>query len=83
MVGVAIYDIKSSETVEGVYMDTNQKMKLKVIENVPLGHKVALSDMKKGERVLEYKEPIGQTFKAIKKGEHVHVHNIKSLRWPK
>ena len=80
-VGVATYDIKKGEEVEGVYLDNNQKSSLKAVEDISLGHKIALRDMKKGEKVIEYGEPVGQVTKDIKKGEHVHVHNIKTMRW--
>jgi (2R)-sulfolactate sulfo-lyase subunit alpha len=80
-VGVATDDIRKDETVEGTYMDTNQKTSLKAIEDVSLGHKIALRDIKKGEKIIEYGEPVGQATKDIKKGEHVHVHNIKTMRW--
>ncbi|MEM3191256.1 MAG: UxaA family hydrolase [Candidatus Parvarchaeota archaeon] len=80
-VGIAIYDLKKNEEIEGVYLDNNQKVLLKAIEDIPLGHKIALRDMKKGDKVIEYGEPIGQVTKDIKKGEHVHIHNIKTMRW--
>jgi len=38
-----------------------------------------LKEIKKGEKVIKYGEPIGQATTDIKKGEHVHVHNIKSI----
>ena len=40
--------------------------------------------MKKTEfwkNILEYGQEIGYATTAIRKGAHVHVHNIKSLRW--
>ena len=80
-VGVATDDIRKDETVEGTYMDTNQKTTLKAIEDVSLGHKIALRDIKKGDKIIEYGEPVGQVTKDIKKGEHVHVHNLKTMRW--
>ncbi len=80
-VGVATYDIKKDETVEGVYLDNNQKVTLKATEDISLGHKIALRDIKKGDKIIEYSEPVGQASQDIKKGEHVHVHNIKTMRW--
>ncbi|MGC8663712.1 MAG: UxaA family hydrolase [Thermoplasmata archaeon] len=80
-IGIATDDLKKGEEIEAVFMDTNKKVILKTLENIPLGHKIALTDMKKGVNVIEYGEIIGQATKDIKKGEHVHVHNIKSLRW--
>jgi (2R)-sulfolactate sulfo-lyase subunit alpha len=40
-----------------------------------------MSDLPKDKHVIEYGRAIGYAAAAIKMGEHVHVHNIKSLRW--
>ena len=45
---------------------------------IPAGHKIALSDIKKGEFVVKYGFPIGTAVCDIKKGEHIHIHNLKS-----
>jgi len=83
-VGVAITDIKAGEEVEGVYIEDMAKgPKIKAINNIPLGHKIALSNFKQGDTVIKYGRPIGSAIKEIKIGEHVHVHNIKSSRWGK
>ena len=42
------------------------------------GHKVALRDIKKGEDIIKYGYKIGHATEDIKKGEHVHTHNIKT-----
>ena len=42
------------------------------------GQKTARSDIKKGERIIKYGYPIGIATADIQKGEHVHVHNIRS-----
>jgi altronate hydrolase len=42
------------------------------------GHKIALSDIQKGERVIKYGYSIGIATKDIKKGEVVHTHNLKT-----
>ena len=42
------------------------------------GHKYALRDIAEGENVIKYGMPIGHATCAIKKGEHVHVHNVKT-----
>lgn len=52
--------------------------KIKLLSNIPLGHKFALRDMKEGEAVIKYGEPIGQSTTEIARGEHVHVHNVVS-----
>ena len=46
--------------------------------NIPAGHKIALRDIKKGDKVIKYGYPIGFATADIKKDEHVHVHNLKT-----
>ena len=42
------------------------------------GHKTAIRDVKAGENIIKYGYPIGHAICDIKKGEHVHTHNIKT-----
>ena len=42
------------------------------------GHKYALCDIAEGENIVKYGMPIGHATKPIAKGEHVHVHNVKT-----
>lgn len=42
------------------------------------GHKYALRDIKSGENIIKYGNPIGHAITDIKKGEHVHSHNTKT-----
>ncbi len=51
-----------------------------VIGDVPYGHKIALRDIAKGERIMKYGECIGAASADIRKGEYVHVHNLEALR---
>ena len=53
---------------------------LKVIGNVPYGHKIAVRDIHVGEQITKYGEEIGIATKEIVKGEYVHVHNLDSMR---
>ena len=46
--------------------------------NLENGHKYALCDIKKGENIIKYGSPIGHATMDIKKGEHVHTHNVKT-----
>ena len=48
---------------------------------MPIGHKIALADIKKGDTVSKYGQDIGKAVADIAKGEHVHVHNLKTKRW--
>lgn len=46
--------------------------------NIATGHKEALTEIKTGETIIKYGYPIGIATKDIKKGEHVHSHNMKT-----
>ncbi len=44
--------------------------------NLANGHKYSICDIKKGENVIKYGNPIGHATEDIAKGEHVHTHNL-------
>ena len=46
--------------------------------NIEDGHKYAIADIKTGENVIKYGYPIGHATCDIKKGDHVHSHNMKT-----
>lgn len=46
--------------------------------NLEDGHKYALRDIAAGENIIKYGNPIGHAIVDIKRGEHVHNHNIKT-----
>ena len=46
--------------------------------NLENGHKYALTDIACGETITKYGNPIGHATQDIKKGEHVHSHNMKT-----
>ena len=52
--------------------------KIRLLSDIPMGHKLALRDIEKGEAVIKYGEPIGQSTSRISRGEYVHVHNVVS-----
>ena len=80
-VGVATVDIKAGEAATGRTMETQKDILIKALMDIPLGHKIALKDFKKGDTVLKYGHDIGRVVAHIKAGEHVHVHNLKTKRW--
>ncbi len=80
-VGVAVVDIKAGEKIAGSCLETGKVISLESKDPVPLGHKVALKDIKEGEDVVKYGVVIGKAKQTIKAGQHAHVHNVKSNRW--
>ena len=72
-VAVALRPVKAGETVswgEGT---------LTLKEDIPMGHKAALRDIRKGEAVIKYGYPIGEATEEIPEGTHVHTHNLRTL----
>jgi (2R)-sulfolactate sulfo-lyase subunit alpha len=81
-VGVVVVEgLKAGTSMTCVVTADNSSFRLKSKMDVPIGHKIALVDIKKGDTVLKYGQDIGKTVADIKKGEHVHVHNLKTKRW--
>lgn len=52
--------------------------KITINQDIPVGHKVALVDIKKGENILKYGYPIGHATEDVKQGSHLHTHNVKT-----
>jgi (2R)-sulfolactate sulfo-lyase subunit alpha len=80
-VGVATVDLSAGETARGLYMDTQRGVALVALDDIPLGHKIALRDHKAGEAVIKYEHDIGEVVMDIRQAGHVHVHNLKTKRW--
>lgn len=81
-VGVVVVEgLKKGTDMLCVVTADNSSFKLKSRMDVPIGHKVALVDIKKGETIWKYGQDVGIAKARIAKGEHVHVHNIKTKRW--
>ncbi len=53
--------------------------KIKLNEDIPMGHKVALKDINAGDQIIKYGFPIGEATENISKGGHVHTNNMHTL----
>jgi len=80
-VGVATVDIKTGEVAQGLFMDSQESVEMKTLQDIPLGHKLALKDLAVDSSVIKYGADIGRVVAATKAGEHVHTHNLKTRRW--
>jgi (2R)-sulfolactate sulfo-lyase subunit alpha len=78
---VVVEDVKPGMKLTGWIMETDETVTLKAQDAVPLGHKVALQEIKAGDTLLKYGNDIGKAVAAIGKGRHAHVHNVKTKRW--
>jgi len=78
---VVVEDVKPGQTLTGWVMEGDGTIKVKALDAVPLGHKIALKDLKTGDTVLKYGNDIGKVVAKVAKGGHVHVQNLKTKRW--
>lgn len=67
-VAVALEELKKGEVIDNI----------KLLDDIPFGHKVLLNDLKSGENIIKYGNPIGHLTIDCKKGEHIHEHNLKT-----
>ena len=62
-------------------MENDKTANVQSLNKIPLGHKIAMVDLNEGDTILKYGHAIGKVVKSIKKGQHVHVHNVKTKKW--
>ncbi|HPM72908.1 MAG TPA: UxaA family hydrolase [Spirochaetales bacterium] len=75
-----VFDVVKAGADVKVFDKKGNTFVMKVSNDIPYGHKVALVAIAVGEQVTKYGEEIGVATKAIQPGDHVHVHNIDSIR---
>ena len=46
--------------------------------DIDVGHKIARYNLKAGDKILKYGAPIGSMTADAKRGDHIHMHNMKS-----
>ena len=67
---VALEDIRQGETLDG--------LSVTAAEDIARGHKMALREIRAGESVVKYGNPIGVAKTDIIPGAWVHVHNVRT-----
>lgn len=72
-VAVAITQLQAGETVQ------IDKEEIRLVSEIPAGHKFALRDISTGEKIIKYGYAIGAAKEDIAAGSHVHVHNLRTL----
>lgn len=81
-VGVVVVEgLKAGTDMLCVVTEDNSSFQMKAEQDVPVGHKIALVDLKSGDTVIKYGQDIGRMVGPAGKGQHVHVHNLKTKRW--
>ena len=57
-----------------------ERVEVRIREPIPFAHKFAIYDIVHGGFVVKYGHDIGAATSDIETGQHVHVHNVKTLR---
>jgi altronate dehydratase small subunit len=77
-VATAIRRLEKGKSVNVGIEDSIAEIAL--LQAIHFGHKFAMRDIQHGELVIKYGEAIGQATTKIRKGEHVHIHNVEGLK---
>jgi altronate dehydratase len=73
-VAVCLCELGPGEEIHVI--DDNDDVVLKIMDSVPLGHKVALKTITRDAPIIKYGEIIGKAKADITVGKHVHIHNV-------
>jgi altronate dehydratase small subunit len=71
----ALADMAAGEEVK--VRRNGKEMIYRCNQDIPFGHKIAIENIKKGDKIIKYGEPIGSATQDIRKGDWVHTHNVR------
>ena len=81
-VGVVVIEkITPNQNCNCWIMENDKLVQIQSINEILLGHKIAMVDLNEGDTILKYGHDIGKVVKSIQKGEHVHVHTVNTKKW--
>lgn len=75
-VATALDDIAEHQDI--TILGESSLQSLRALEGIRSGHKIALTEIPRGEEVLKYGRAIGIASADIEKGAWVHLHNCES-----
>ena len=75
---VALHDLPTGTRI--AWDGGAEDMEIIAKEEIPFGHKVAIAHIPTGESVIKYGASIGVSTADIAPGQHVHRHNLRSVR---
>src|SRR5688500_14548296 len=78
---VVVEGVKAGAELTGWTMDDDRTINRVARQDIPIGHKIALTDMAPGDTAVKYGIDMGKVVAPIQAGQHAHVHNIKTKRW--
>jgi altronate dehydratase small subunit len=81
-VATALAALVPGDVVEVLSATREVVQHIRVNDALPLGHKIALTDIAADGDVIKYGAKIGRASKQIRAGDYVHIHNVTSDRMP-
>ena len=75
-----LFGVVTAESAVKVMEKSGDCFEVKVLQDIPYGHKIAIEKIGVGDSVTKYGEEIGIATHPIAIGEHVHIQNIDSAR---
>ena len=79
-VATALENAHRGDTIVAVAKDGKVADQLTAAQDILFGNKVCLRNLSVGEKVFKYGVAVGECTADTKRGELVHVHNVKSLK---
>jgi (2R)-sulfolactate sulfo-lyase subunit alpha len=81
-VGVIVVEgVAAGQSLLGVILDGDADFVITANADTPIGHKLALRDLKAGDDAVKYGQVIGRLVADVSTGDHVHTQNLKTKRW--
>ncbi len=81
-VATALAALEPGDEIEVISTKRETVQQVQSRDSLPLGHKIALTDLRQGDTVVKYGAKIGRASRDIAAGNYVHVHNVVSDRMP-
>ena len=78
---VVVEGVKAGDKLTGWIMDQDKTISFQAVNDIPIGHKLAIKPLAANDTAIKYGVDIGRVVAPIAAGEHVHVHNLKTKRW--
>jgi len=76
-VASALEHLKAGAAVPVEHAELAQPYEVTLTQDIPLGHKFALCDVAKGQKVIKFGMVIGTATQDIAAGAHVSDHNLE------
>lgn len=75
---VVVEEVKQSQVIS-YYNGNKEEESVIAHQDIPVYHKAAIREIRQGEPVIKYGEPIGYATQDIHVGDHVHIHNVRPV----